>query len=137
MGKEKWLAVIIVAVGIVAGISGLFLFSGEEATRATLPEKVDKITTDIGITYLPVTPGIADYYRLGVNYGALVTQVVAGSPADLGGVQTGDVILSFNGARIEGQPPLLSMMLACPPGNNVTLGVWRQQQTRTIEFFHR
>ncbi len=138
MGKVKLFIVVAAVVGLAVVILGLLFFSGETEHR-TAPETVaaGKTSAGLGITYLPVTQELAEYYSLGVAYGDLVTEVTRGSPADLAGLKAGDVILSFNGTRPEESTPLLGMMMTCPAGNTVTLEVWRQQQVETVQLFHR
>ncbi len=51
-------------------------------------------------------------------------------------MQVGDVILSYNGVKLEGEVRLLGMMMACPVGNRMTLEVWREKNIRTMELFH-
>ena len=137
MSKVKLLIVLTGVVGIVAIILGFFLFSNDTENGA-LPESsaTGEISAGLGITYLPVTQGLPEYYGLVAGYGALVTEVTLGSPADQAGLRAGDVILSFNGARPEEQAPLLGMMMACPIGNTVILEVCREAEVRMIELFH-
>ncbi len=91
---------------------------------------------DHGIVYLPVTQRIADYYGLGVDSGALVTQVTKDSLVDQAGIKVGDVILSFNGVHIGEATPLLGMMRSCPMGNGIILGVWSDGNTREVTIIH-
>jgi S1-C subfamily serine protease len=137
VSKVRLLIVFTSAVGIVAVMLGFLLFSGDTENGA-LPEPsvTGKTSAGLGIIYLPVTPELSEYYGLGVEYGALITEVTPGSPADRAGLRAGDVILSFNGARPEEQTPLLGMMMACPAGDTVTLEVWREAEVRKIELFH-
>ena len=116
---------------------GFFFFPRQIADQSPVESALETATiADLGISYLQVTQGLSDYYGLGVSSGVLVTEVVSGSPADRTGVQVGDVILSYNGVKLEGEARLLGMMMACPAGNEVTLEVWREKDIRTMELFH-
>lgn len=138
MIKVRLLIISIDVISMVAMLIGLFLFWGEAGDGLSFESTtVDKTSIGLGITYLPVTRGLSEYYGLGLDHGALVTEVTPGSPADQAGVKAGDVILSFNDARLEEQTPsLLGMIMACPAGNTVTLEVWRETKIRMIELFH-
>ena len=137
MSKVRLLIVLTGVVGIVAVILGFLVFSNETENGA-LPEPsaTGKTYAGLGITYLPVTRGLPEYYELGAEYGALITEVIPGSPADRAGLRTGDVILSFNGARPQEQASLLGMMMACPAGNTIRLEVRREAEVRMIELIH-
>ena len=137
MSKTKLLAISIAGAGVVAVLLGFFLFSGRAEDRVLpQPTAIDKTSAGLGIIYLPVTRGLSEYYSLGVDYGALVTEVIPGSPADRSGIQVGDVIIAFDEATLESKARLLGMMMACPAGNIVTLEVRRGTETKMIEIFH-
>jgi predicted metalloprotease with PDZ domain len=138
MRKVQLFIAVAAVVGMAGVILGLLFFSSLMEDK-TAPEPVaeSKTSVGLGITYLPVTRELAEYYSLGGAHGDLVTGVAHGSPADLAGLKAGDVILSFNGTRPEEPTPLLGMMMTCPAGNTVTLEIWRQQQVETVQLFHR
>ncbi len=121
---------------LLLGLGSFFLF--RQITGLSPDESALETATiaDLGISYLQVTPGLSDYYALGVSSGVLVTEVIPDSPADRTGVQVGDVILSYNGVKLEGEARLLGMMMACPAGNEVTLEVWREMNLRRVALFH-
>ena len=129
--------VTVAIIGIVIIISVLlgffFLWTQTDVGR---PAQIDEASPGLGITYLTITPAVSVYYRLGVQYGALVTEVIPGSPADLAGVAAGDVILSFNGTKLDEEVPLLGMMMSCPAGDMVRLEVYRVKDILTVELLH-
>ena len=137
MSTIRLLIVVTGVVSIVAVILGFSLFSNETGNGA-LPEPspTGETSAGLGITYLSVTRGLSEYYGLGAEYGALITEVTPGSPADQAGLRAGDVILSFNGARLEEQTPLLGMMMSCSAGDRVTIEVWRVNKTVVVELLH-
>ena len=83
-----------------------------------------------------MTDSLAEYYKLGVNHGAMVLGVRPGSLAAFAGLKFGDIILSFNGVQTEQDNPLLGMIMNCPVGNPVTLEVWRQDRIDTVSIYN-
>jgi serine protease Do len=55
----------------------------------------------LGAKVLPVSPDQADQLGMSAPAGALVTEVVAGSPASRAGVRSGDVILRWDRAEVD------------------------------------
>ncbi len=128
-------------IGIVAAILSVlilgfyFLPWRTENGLPLEPARSSAASLDLGVTYLPLTPGLSAYYDLGVDSGALVTKVVPNSPADRAGVKVGDVILSFNGARVEEESSLLGMIRACPADSDIVLEVYRGN-SRMVALVH-
>lgn len=69
-----------------------------------------------------------DSAKLGLRSarGVLVRQVMAGEPAEQGGLQARDVILSVDGEPVQGPRDLQRVIAASPPGRIVRLGVMRE-----------
>src|SRR5579859_7898286 len=55
----------------------------------------------VGIGMQPVTKELAESFKLDAATGAVVTAVERESPADKAGIQVGDVILQYNGRKID------------------------------------
>ncbi|OGO18999.1 MAG: hypothetical protein A2144_12555 [Chloroflexi bacterium RBG_16_50_9] len=125
---------VLIVVAAVSGLSRLWGQSGDMSSAG--PATTSGSSVGLGITYLPVTRPVSAYYNLGLDSGALVTEVDPGSPAELAGLKVGDVIISFNGAKLDEDAPLLGMMMSCPAGGMVTLEVWRATDTQRVEFLH-
>jgi S1-C subfamily serine protease len=79
----------------------------------------------LGIRWEWITPDMAAANRLDFSYGAYVSAVSRGSPADDAGLREGDVILGMDGTRFDENHPFLNELLAHAPGDTITLDVMR------------
>ncbi len=73
----------------------------------------------------PATPS-------GVDHGALVSDVQSGSPAAQAGLQTGDVIVNFDGFDIYNPDELLQRLVLHKPGDQVGLTVISTAQSTNL-----
>jgi S1-C subfamily serine protease len=65
--------------------------------------------------------------------GALITQVVSGSPAEQAGLQAGDVITAVGGQQLSSDTSLADLINQHKPGDSVTLAVTgTDQQSRQV-----
>ena len=137
MSKRRLAIISAVVVAVVTILLLFFLLPLYTEDRPPSELVRDNQTaTDLGFTYLQITPQISAYYDLGVDSGALITAVIPESPAGKAGMEVGDVILSFNGAQVGETAPLLGMMMVCPAGHKMVLGVWRGKSVSTVELIH-
>src|SRR6267143_5495010 len=79
----------------------------------------------LGVTIQPVTPDIAHSLGLSSPLGALVSQVVEGSPADKAGIHTGDVITSVNGQPVKSNSELRNTIGLMRVGDKIEIGLLR------------
>ena len=86
----------------------------------------------LGIMIQDVNQGLADSFGLDKPRGALVASVEAGSPAARAGVQTGDVVLGFNGHVIQRSSELPALVAGTAPGSKAILQVWRRGKTQEL-----
>lgn len=68
----------------------------------------------------------------GQTSGALVTEVAAGSPAEAGGIQFGDVVLSAGEQQIEGPMELAQWLMDQTPGAQAAIRVLRSGEQREL-----
>jgi len=83
--------------------------------------------------YLGVTTSAASFTNEGdegpgMPIGAQVEGVIGSGPADHLGLRPGDLIVAFDGERVETPEQLARWVLATPPGRSVTL-VWVRHDT--------
>jgi Do/DeqQ family serine protease len=78
------------------------------------------------------TPGIAENLGLENARGALVSQVVDGSPADQAGIKAGDVITTINGRTVANAGELRNAIGLLRIGEKVELGLIREGKPRRV-----
>jgi len=87
----------------------------------------------LGVAIQSINKPLAESFGLDRPVGALVSQVTDDSPAELAGVKSGDIILSFNGNKINRSsdlPPLVGLVGA---GKEVDVDILRQNKQITLE----
>jgi serine protease Do len=77
----------------------------------------------IGISYQPITPQVSAAYELAREYGILVTDVAAGSPAADAGIEPQSIITEFDGQELTSDVSLLELLMKHKIGDRVTLKV--------------
>lgn len=87
----------------------------------------------LGIRYLLLNEQSAEARDLPVSEGALLIEVETLSPADVAGLQVGDVIQGIDGHAVDGRRALSRQLRRYRPGDTVTLDVWRAGETLQIE----
>jgi S1-C subfamily serine protease len=86
----------------------------------------------LGVATTAITPEIQQQLGLKESSGAAVQQVGAGSPAEKAGIQTGDVIVSFDGQPITSPEDLLAVLHKHQPGDQVQLTYSRNGTKHTV-----
>ena len=87
----------------------------------------------LGVFIQEVTPDIADTLGLSQSAGALVSSVNENSPADIAGLEPGDVILSFDGKVIDRMRDLPRIVAETDIGATVEVEIFRGGQRSTVE----
>ncbi|WP_267256802.1 Do family serine endopeptidase [Coxiella endosymbiont of Ornithodoros maritimus] len=87
----------------------------------------------LGVTAQNITPELADALNLKHNKGALITKVVAESPAAKARIEVQDIIESVNGIRIHSSAQLHNMLGLVRPGTKIQLTVLRDHKVLSIK----
>ena len=85
----------------------------------------------LGVRIQDVTKEIAEAVELKKAEGALVASVGEKSPADKAGIKAGDIILEFDGKKIDTMRTLPKVVANTKVGKNVKLKVWRNKKLIT------
>jgi serine protease Do len=97
------------------------LISGGKVTRGYL-----------GIKLQDIDAGLAEQFGLPDQNGALVDDVLLHTPAEKGGIKSGDVITTFNGKPVADSHSLMLAVSECAPGTAATVKLLRNGQSRTV-----
>ncbi len=82
----------------------------------------------LGVRIQEVTKEIAEAVELKKPEGALVASVGEKSPADKAGVKAGDIILEFDGKKIDTMRTLPKVVANTEVGKSVQLKIWRNKK---------
>ena len=94
----------------------------------------------LGVRYILVNKKIQEENHLPVDYGALVVRgskgeaaVIPGSPAEMAGIEEGDIILKLNKEEINSKNSLQKVISHYHPGDKVKLEIIRKGKKKVIE----
>ena len=82
----------------------------------------------LGVRIQQVTKEIAEVEKLKKPQGALVASVGENSPADKAGIKAGDIILNFDGKKIDTMRTLPKVVASTQVGKSVELKIWRNKK---------
>ncbi|MDH5483887.1 MAG: DegQ family serine endoprotease [Gammaproteobacteria bacterium] len=87
----------------------------------------------LGVYIQEVTQELAESFGLDKPVGALVSQVIEGSPAEKYGIRAGDVILAFNGQAIIDSSDLPPLVGRVQVGEKARIKLLRDGRTKEIK----
>ena len=127
--------------GDVIGINTAILGrSGSIGIGFSIPSNSAKVVIDqlikfgetkrgwLGVRIQDVTKEIAEIEKLDEPRGALVASVASNSPSEKAGVKAGDIILEFNGERIQEMKQLPIIVARTEVGKKVKVKIWRDKK---------
>jgi Do/DeqQ family serine protease len=82
----------------------------------------------IGVELQPITPELAESFKLGTTEGAIINGVLNGGPADRGGAKPGDVLVAIDGRAVADPQSVLNLVTAIAPGTGARMKVKRKGQ---------
>jgi serine protease Do len=85
----------------------------------------------LGVSVSTVTPLLAASENLSVDRGALIAEIVVDSPAEVAGLEVGDVIIRFGDKEISNIADLIQAIRSSQIGQNVEIIFVRGEDTKT------
>ncbi len=132
--------------GEVIGINSVKISSdGVEGLGFAIPiddvkDIINDLVTDgyvhgrpaIGVSIVEITPQIAYYYSLPVNYGLFVNDVVEGGSAEIAGIEVGDIIIAFNDEKVTTSADFIAKRNTFKAGDTITLTINREGKEKNL-----
>jgi serine protease Do len=87
----------------------------------------------LGVNIQSVTDEIAESLGLDKPKGALIASVRDGGPAQVAGIQPGDVVLTFDGKEVTDMRRLPRIVAETPIDKTVKVTVWRKRKENTVD----
>lgn len=87
----------------------------------------------LGVQTQPLTPELQKHLGVKTDKGALVSDVLAGSPAEKAGLKEQDVIVSLDGQTIASPQDLREAVQKAGTGKQVTLKIERGKETKELQ----
>jgi serine protease Do len=120
----------VVGVNSMAAVNGSIGFAiPVNLVKALLPQLAEKGKVEwgwLGVSIAEVPDEDAPRLGLKEARGVLIRQVVAGEPADRGGIKANDVVLSVDGSPVEGPRDLQRIISSTPVGHIVKISLMRE-----------
>lgn len=121
---------------IVAGGSGIGFAIPSNMARKIYTElsAKGKVTRGwLGVSIQPLTPELAKSFGAKDSKGVLISDVLADGPAAKAGLQPGDILLEFDGKKMEAPADLQRAVGLTSPGTAAKLKVWREKGEKTVD----
>ncbi len=130
--------------GEVIGINSAIFASAQGIGFAIPADKVKRIVAEltqfgkvrpvwVGIEVQPLTVELARRLGWSRAFGALVTNIEAGSPAEGGGIQRGDIVTSVGGTQVEDADDFNLRLKSYPVKTALQVGLFRGGQALNVD----
>ena len=127
--------------GEVIGINTAIVATGQgigfaipiNMVKRVVDQLVDKgkvVRGWLGVSLQPLSAELVQTLGLANTNGAIVARIHPGSPAQAAGLQPSDVIVAFDGVRVDDYHHLQRLSADAEPGKTVTLEIVRNRNAR-------
>jgi serine protease Do len=103
-----------------------------KAVMESLIKKGKVVRGWLGVTIQQLTPELAKQFNLKDEAGVLIADVVEGGPAEIAGIERGDVIVEFNGKEVTDVANLRNMVADIAPNTEISVRVLHGDKAKTL-----
>jgi serine protease Do len=126
----------IITASRVSGNEGIALAIPSNMVKDVMRQLIDKgkvVRGYLGVMIQDVNDELAESFKLPHSKGALVTNVLKGSPAAEAGVKEDDFIVAVNGKPVKGVNELRNEVAQIAPGKEVELELYRGGEKTAVK----
>jgi serine protease Do len=87
----------------------------------------------LGIVLQDLTPGFAETYKVPVEGGAIISDVLSGSPADSAGLKRGDAIVAIDGKEMKKGQDVVLYIRNKFSGDVVSVEIYRNSRKQSVK----
>jgi 2-alkenal reductase len=87
----------------------------------------------LGANWGWITPKISARYRLAVEFGVYLTEIIPNGPADRAGLQRGDILIAIDDEPINDDHPFINLLFQYEPGQEVRFQVMRGREAFEVD----
>ncbi len=87
----------------------------------------------MGVLVQTITPAFAETYRIPTGEGAVISDIVRGSPAEKAGFRRGDVVVGIDGKKVKSSQDVVLYVRNKLMGETVSLEIYRDGRKETIK----
>ncbi|MBS3813772.1 trypsin-like peptidase domain-containing protein [Candidatus Bipolaricaulota bacterium] len=116
----------------ITGLNFAVSIDSVERVLADLVSKGEVTRAWLGVGFQKVTPEMGEKFGLEDGHGVLISEVYPDSPADRGGLKSGDIIIKVNDNKITGATEFQQEIMYRDVGEEVELTLIRNQERKTI-----
>lgn len=116
----------------ITGLNFAVSIDSVERVLSDLVSKGEVTRAWLGVGFQKVTPEMGEKFGLEDGHGVLISEVDVGSPADRGGLKSGDIIIKVNENKITSAMEFKQEIMYRDVGEEVELTFIRNQERKTI-----
>jgi len=87
----------------------------------------------LGVKMQELDDNLREGLDIKVKTGVLINEVIEGSPAEAAGIEDGDVVIEFNGEKVESPAALRDLVAKTEAGETVKVKVFRDNRIKTYD----